>query len=105
VTFHSILRTSSPGDIWTHLCKLHALSVLRRAVVAGEQALQTTADLDLERTERLRRQRAGPGTIWRRRAEKRPGVHGRDRLTSGTGTDESTESRIRSAVTPSASAV
>src|SRR4029077_17504662 len=99
------LADGDAGDVRRHLCALHTLSVVRRAVVACEQALQTAADLDLESAERLRRQRAWPGTIWRRRAEKRPGVHGRDRLTSGTGTDASTESRIRSGVTPSASAV
>ena len=40
VTFHSILRTSSPGLVRADLRELDAVAVPRRAVVAGEHARQ-----------------------------------------------------------------
>jgi hypothetical protein len=86
------------GDVRAELRQLDAVTLLVRAIVAGEQAAQPPPDHEIERAERFRRQGAGAGLLWRRRD------HGRARLTSGTGTVASTESRIVSALTSSASA-
>ncbi len=94
------------GDVRTNLGELDTEPVLRRAVVAGEHSFQPPPDLDLERVQKLERQRARSRPLGCRRPEERQVAHarGRARLMSGSGTAASTESRIASGVTPSASA-
>ena len=64
VTFQSIRRTSSPGDVRPDERELGALAVERRAVVAGEQSLDAPPDADVERAQERLGHRPGAGASW-----------------------------------------
>jgi hypothetical protein len=48
-----------PRSVRPNLRELDSLALVARPVVAGEEAAQAAADRQLERTKRLRRERAG----------------------------------------------
>ena len=99
------------GLVRPNLPELAADSGERRAVVAREQAVDPAADRQLERAQRRRRQRPGPGRRRRPARCERVGDGGahatarvRPRSICGAGTAARTESRIVSDATSSASA-